>query len=154
MPRRAFDYRAETSAAPERVLAALTDFSDRRPDLFPGLSRRQYKVLERGDTWALAREGTANVWAVERWDWSQPGTVRSVLQEANFVRPGTVWEFRVEARQGGGSVVHSHLERDYAGLRGLSTMGLILALGGSRILSRYLRRTLDILERQEQSAGA
>ena len=148
MGKRSWDYSAETNVAPERVLACITDFSGRRPDYWPGLSRRQYKVLERGDTWALVREGTANLWAVERYDWSTPGVVRWTLQESNLGRPGTVWEMRVSPRPGGGSHVDVHFERDYKGVLGLGLQALFDVVGGGNVLGRYLRRTLAILERE------
>jgi hypothetical protein len=34
-----YDFRIETTVSPERLLAAATDFSERRPDLWPGISR-------------------------------------------------------------------------------------------------------------------
>jgi hypothetical protein len=65
----------ESSAPPERVLAAATDFSDRRPELWPNSSR-----------------------------WSTPGTVRATVLESNVFTSGT-WELRAEPRPGGGSRV-------------------------------------------------
>jgi hypothetical protein len=38
------EFTVESDLPPERVLAAATDFSERRPDLWPNLSRRFYKV--------------------------------------------------------------------------------------------------------------
>jgi hypothetical protein len=37
---------------PDAVRAALVDFSDRRPDVWPGLSRELFEVYQVGDTWA------------------------------------------------------------------------------------------------------
>jgi hypothetical protein len=150
MALRHFEYSAETTVPAERVTAAAIDFSDRRPDIWPGLSRSQYKVLEKGETSALVREGTANVWAVEKYDWSQPGLVRWTAQESNFCRPGTVWEMRITPTASGGTRVDMTLERNYTGLRGAIVQLMFDLFGGKRILARYLRRTLDILEREHQ----
>jgi hypothetical protein len=152
LARRSWEYSADTTVAPDRVLACITDFSDRRPDYWPGLSRSQYKVLERGDTWTLVREGTAILWAVERYDWSAPGLVRWTLQESNLGRPGTVWEMRVSPRPDGGSHVAVHFERDYKGVLGLGLQTVFDVVGGDKVLGRYLRRTLDILERESSAA--
>lgn len=148
MPKRWWDYALDTTAPPERVIAVLTDFSDRRPDYFPALSRRQYRVLERGETTALVREGTAMGWAVERYDWSEPGVVRWTPQESNLARPGTTWEVRVTPRKEGGSHLDVHFERDYKGPLGLFFMTVITAGGGGKLLARYLRQTLDIIEKE------
>ena len=55
MPRFEFDLRSP--ASPEAVRAALLDFSERRPELWPGLPAGSYEVYEVGDTWAEVREG-------------------------------------------------------------------------------------------------
>jgi hypothetical protein len=44
---------------PGRILAALTDFTDRRLDYWPSLDRRLYQVHATGDTWAEVTEGAA-----------------------------------------------------------------------------------------------
>ena len=71
MPRIEFDI--PTSLPPEKVKAMLLDFSDRRPDTWPGLGRDQYKVYSIGETSAEIREGNKrpNVWARERYDWER-----------------------------------------------------------------------------------
>jgi hypothetical protein len=57
----------ESSASSERVIAGLTDFTERRPELWPGLSRKKYRVFEGGDTWADVQEGNNDmIWARER----------------------------------------------------------------------------------------
>jgi uncharacterized protein YndB with AHSA1/START domain len=148
MSLRHFEYTAETTVPPQRVFAAITDFSDRRPDLWPGLTRSQFKVLEKGETSALAREGTANLWAVERYDWSEPNVVRWTVEEANFLHPGTVWQMRLTPTDGGGTRVDVVLERNYRGWRGMTLQVTFDIAGGARILRNYLRRTLAILERE------
>jgi hypothetical protein len=145
---RHFEYSAETSVSPERVIAATIDFSDRRPDLWPALSRSQYKVLEKGDTTALIQEGTANLQVVEKYDWSQANVVRWTVQESNFLRPGTVWELRVSPHDGVGTRVDVTLERDYKGWRGMIPRTALDIFGGERMLKRLLQRTLGILERE------
>jgi hypothetical protein len=131
-------------------MAAAVDFSDRRPDLWPGLSRSQYKVLEKGETSALVREGTANLWVVENYDWSEPNTVRWTAQESNFLHPGTTWQMQLTPTASGGTRVDVVLERNYKGWRGATLQLTFDIAGGAKILRRYLRRTLDILEREQQ----
>ena len=149
---RHFEYSAETSVPPERVIAATIDFTDRRPDLWPGLTRSQYKVLEKGETSALVQEGTGILRVVERYDWSQPNVVRWTVQESNFLRPGTVWELRASPRADGGTRVDVTLERNYKGWRGMIPQVGLDIFGGPRMLGRLLRRTLAILE-QDGASG-
>ncbi len=103
MPRLEFDL--ETSAPPERVIAALTDFSDRRPDIWSGLSREWYEVYSVGETTAEIRERTggrrSSIWARERYDWSIPGVVTWTVRESGFSNPGSFVSAKVDPKAGG-----------------------------------------------------
>jgi hypothetical protein len=44
-------YAADGAISPERFSAALTDFSKRRPELWPNLDAKFYELHELGDTW-------------------------------------------------------------------------------------------------------
>jgi hypothetical protein len=152
MGKRQFTYAEDTTVPPERVIGALTDFSERRPEIWPALSAGKYKLLEQGDRTALVREGTATGWAEERYDWSEPGVVRITCQGGNFLNPGTEWIYRVSPLDAGGSHVDVHITRDYKGVHGLFWETIIRSMGGGKLLGRYLRQTLDILEKEEATA--
>ena len=105
MPRVEID--VESRASPERVIAGLTDFTERRPELWPGLNAKKYRVYEVGDTWAEVQEGNNDrIWARERYDWSTPGTVRWTVVESSFSTTGDFVEAIVRAKAGGGSHIH------------------------------------------------
>ena len=147
---RRFAYSAEGNVSPARFIAALTDFSERRPRYWPGQTPGTYQVLEKGRDWALVKEGTWPVWERVRYDWSKPGLVVSRMEASNFARPGTTWTFRVTDRPGGGCRVDAVLERDFSGL-----IGLPLRLGSYSPLTRpafkyALLRTLRILEDEDK----
>ncbi len=46
----------DTPLPPERVIAALTDFSERRPEIWPGLHPKHYEVRSVGDSWAEVKD--------------------------------------------------------------------------------------------------
>jgi hypothetical protein len=97
----------ESRAPPERVIAGLTDFTERRPELWPGLNARMYRVYEVGDMWADVREGNNDkIWARERYDWSTPGTVGWTVQASSFSATGDFVEAVISERAGGGSRIH------------------------------------------------
>ncbi|HEX6509356.1 MAG TPA: SRPBCC family protein [Chloroflexota bacterium] len=142
----------ESSVAPERVLAAATDFSERRPDLWPNISRRFYEVHETGQTWADATEGSdimGGIWARERYDWSTPGTVRSTVQESNVFQPGGIWEIRVRPAENGGSCIELTRDRHGKGLKG-RIIEAMMAVAGRKVLSSGLQQTLEILAGEER----
>ena len=148
-------YEADGRISADRFIAALTDFGDRRPELWPNLDATFFKLHERGDTWAEVTEGTeifGGVWARERYDWSEPGVVRLHLVEANDFKPGTEIVYRVTARPEGGCHVAVDFQRIAASLRG-RLVGFLVQLSGARRFSSDLRVTLDRLDRLEPGAG-
>jgi hypothetical protein len=147
MPR--IEYSAETSAPPERVLAAATDFSERRTELWGNSSPRYYAVHEVGDDWAEVTEGTDTLggfWERVRYDWTTPGVVRSTVLESNVFASGT-WELRVEPAPGGGSRVSVVNDRRTKGFKG-GAFAVMMALVGRRFFGGHLRKTLAAVERQ------
>jgi hypothetical protein len=142
-------YEAEGAISADRFIAALTDFTERRPELWPNLDTKYYELHELGDTWAEVTEGTdvlGGVWARERYDWSEPGVVRLRLVEAVDFRPGTVIEYRVTSRSDGGCHVAVEFQRIAASPRG-RLVGVAVQLTGARRFAADLRETLDRLER-------
>jgi hypothetical protein len=58
---------------PEGVVEALTDFSPRRPELWPAIDPKVYHVHELSESFALVTEGTdvmGGVWATELYEWA------------------------------------------------------------------------------------
>jgi hypothetical protein len=136
-----------TSVSPERVIAALTDFSDARPSIWPTLAPDHYAVHERGDTWAEVTEGAdfaGGVWERGRYDWSQPGVVRFEVSDSNAFAAGSSWEYRVRP-DGSGSVVDLTVSRRPATPKG-RVLALLMRIAGKRALGADLRRALAGLD--------
>jgi Polyketide cyclase / dehydrase and lipid transport len=130
----------QTALPPDRVVAALTDFSDRRGEIWPLLDASQFKVLETGETSALVREGSSKpfrVSAVERYDWSVPGVVRWTVQESDSFMPGYGMEVRVTPAAAGGSTVHVVWERVGKDFKGKFIVGLLVLLRARPIFSGF-----------------
>ena len=85
---RSVEWELETSLPPERVRAALLDFTDARPEIWPSLSRELYEVDSVGETDAVIKEGTkmplGQTWIRQHYDWSDPQIVRYTAQESNM----------------------------------------------------------------------
>jgi len=149
-------YAADGPITAERFIAALTDFGERRPELWPNLDTKFFRLHELGDTWAEVTEGTdifGGVWARERYDWSDPGIVRLRLLESADFRPGTVIEYRVTPNADGGCHVEVDFQRIAKSLRG-RVVGLLVQLAGPRRFSADLRQTFAHLGRLEAEGGA
>ncbi len=137
-------YEADGPVPPDRFTAALTDFSDRRPELWPGLDTSYFKVRQVGDTWAEVTEGTdvlGGVWARERYDWSRPGVVRLTLLDAADFKPGTVTEYTITPGSAGGCHVSVDFRRIARSPRG-RLVGFVVQLIGARRFAGELRTAL------------
>jgi hypothetical protein len=134
-----FQFDLPTDAAPEAVRAALLDFSERRPELWPGLPRSQYEVYEVGDTWAEIREGYRGpIWWRERYDWSVPGRIHVIAVDSGFGMPGSYVVWEIEPAAGGGSTVHVTWDRRGATLFGKLFIGLMVLTRGF-----FIRRSIE-----------
>ena len=141
-------YEADGPVAADRFIAALTDFSERRPELWPNLDAKFYQLHELGDTWAEVTEGTdvlGGVWARERYDWSEPGIVRLATRRGRRLpaRHGHRISRR-RPRPDGGCHVAVDFQRIAASLRG-RIVGVAVQLAGARRFAADLRVTLDRL---------
>lgn len=143
----------DTSLSPEQVISALTDFSERRPEIWPGLHPSLYEVHSLGDTWAEVKEGSQapgmTVWAIEGYDWSVPGTVSWTVKESNLFAPGGSVSARVDAGPGGGSRIHITWNRTGAGLKGRMLVGII-KLSGGKPVAASIKEGLDKILRDER----
>ena len=142
-------YAADGAVSADRFIAALTDFSERRPELWPNLDTKFFRLIDRGETWAEVQEGTdvlGGVWARERYDWSEPGHVQLRLVEAVDFAPGTVIDYHVTARPDGGCHVAVDFQRIAVSARG-RLIGLLVQMMGRRRFTADLRETLDRLAR-------
>jgi len=143
----------DTTASPDRVIAALTDFSPRRFELWPNVDRNYFKLESTGDTSAEVVEGSSvfgGVWERGRYDWSRPGTVRIDVKDSNAFQPGSYWVYEVTPRDNGGSHVHMEFDRRPRNLKGYA-VGAVLSLVGRKMYGKLLSETL---RRVEASNGA
>jgi hypothetical protein len=150
------DVTVDTSLAPEAVRAALLDFSERRPDVWPSLALGLYEVYSVGETSAEIKEGNNSpfgaFWARERYDWSDPDTVRWTVVESNFCAPGSYVSATPRAR-GGGSRIDIHWERTPTTFKGRLGTRIILLTKGKPIVAS-VEKALRKLEASGQATSA
>lgn len=147
--KKVWDFAIDSPMSADNVLAGVTDFSDRRANNWPAITSNQYRVYEVGPTSAYVREGTGPMWTDERYDWSTPGLVRTVIQRSNLFFPGGVWECRVTPRGDGGSHIEVHMERDYRGVKGALGSLYIAVRGGASLFRKDFLLLLDSIDGQQ-----
>ena len=135
-----FEFEIRSQASPEAVRAALLDFSERRPELWPGLPAEQYEVYEVGDTWAEIREGYRGpIWWRERYDRSVPGRIRWTAVDSGFGTSGSYVVWEIEPAAGGGSRHHIIWDRRGKSVFGKFFVALMMLTRGAAI-----RRSLEM----------
>src|SRR5260370_13454475 len=105
-------YTVETDLDPKVVWDALTEFGPRRAQLWPDLSPSDFKLLDRGESWARVREGTASlgIWSIERYEWEYP-VITATAEDASAAQTGGTWRMQVQPRTAGGSVLTIKMHR-------------------------------------------
>jgi len=140
-----FQFRLETAATPAQVFEAFTDFSDRRLETWKGsLDPKKYELRERGDQWAVCKEGSAplNIWVVLRYEWEPPGTIRWSLVESDHCGRGT-GTIDITPAEASGSIVDATIDHaDPRGFRGRAILGL-QGLIGPLAFPRMWKKSLD-----------
>jgi hypothetical protein len=133
-------FEVESPLQPDAVLEALTDFSERRPQLWPAIDPKVYRVHEVSASSALVTEGTdvlGGIWATELYEWDGSRTVRATVQESNFWHPGGTWELNAAQRNGGGSILR--VTRDRRAKNAKSRLfEMMMRLVGARVLAKEL----------------
>ena len=137
-------YTVTTDRDPKLVWDALTEFGPRRAELWPDLSP-SFKVLERGDGWAVVRESTDSlgIWAVERYEWKEP-VITATVQQSNAAQPGGTWRMEVRPGPAGGSIVAIAMDRRAKGLVGHLIHGLFQVTNGRFLAARTQRMLSNI----------
>ena len=134
---------AESNLSPDQIVSALTDFSERRLDIWPMLAPKYYKVLSVGDTTADIQEGSVSgpikIWARELYDWSTPGEVSFTVQESNFCTPGDYIRVELTERDGGGSRIHTTWERTGTTLIGRFVVAMIKLTRGKPLVTSMMK---------------
>ena len=130
----------QTTLPPEKVREALLDFSERRPQIWPGITPSLYEVYTVSETSAEVKEGTklpfGPVWARERYDWSTPNTIRWTVIESNFSTPGSFVSATLEPHDGG-TRVKIHWEREGTTLFHKLMMRMMVAMKGKPIAQSF-----------------
>ena len=145
----------DTPLSPERVIGTLTDVSERRAEIWPGIHPSLYEVRPLGDTWAEVKEGSQapgmTIWAIEYYDWSISDTVTWTVKESNFCTPGSSMSAQVRPGLGGGSRIHVTWNRIGVSFKGRMIVGMI-KLSGAKPVAASIKAGLDKMRESEQQS--
>jgi len=152
------EFDVETVLAPEQVRAALLDFSERRPDLWPELSRKQFEVYSVRADEADVREGSElpfmTIWAKEHYEWPQPNVIRWTAHESNFCKPGSYMQTALHERAGGGTRIHVEWDRTGTGIGGRFLVAMVRLMRGKPVQANLAKALRAMEEKQPPPRAA
>jgi hypothetical protein len=145
-----------TPVAPERVLAAVVDFSPRRSDVFKAVQAKHFELHELGTTTADVTEGTRSGpmynWERCDYDWSTPGVVVARVTDSNiYALTGSYWEVRATP-DGNGSTVRMIWAREFRRSPKGRFLNVVFKRFGQRLFTNYAKETLANIERLDAAA--
>lgn len=136
-----FSFQLDVADPPATVMAKMVDFSERRPEIWPNLTGRLFRVHALGARTADVTEGTAlpgvDIWERVTYEWTD-SVVRMVLVDGRIFRPGGTVETRVEPH-GEGSRISVDYDRRSKGLLG-RCLGGVLQFGSGAVIQRAFRQ--------------
>jgi hypothetical protein len=138
-------FELQSPLAPEAVLAALTDFSPSRAEVWPNVDSDHFKLHDQGPGWAEVTEGSSvagGVWERERYSWDAgAGTVKIETLESNTWGPGSRWDYRLTPGSSGGTRIEVTVVRNGKGLKG-GLLGAALTIAGTGTLRLQMEQAL------------
>jgi hypothetical protein len=144
--------------APDVVLAAARDFSDRRAQMWPDVHVEHLQIHETGEDYAEVTEGNpwpiGHVWERLHYDWSQPNALLGTVVDSNLFKPGSTWELWATPEDGGSRV-------EIRAMRHLRGRGWLLApfflplpfVSAAATVREHLRHFLASIDPPDPEAG-
>ena len=136
-----FSFQLDVRDPPAKVIDAMVDFSERRPQIWPNLTARLYRVHALGPATADVTEGTAlpgvDVWERVTYEWTD-SVVRMVLTDGRIFEPGGTVETRVEPHGDGSRISVDYHRRSKTVLGRI--LGAVFQLSGGAPIKRSFRQ--------------
>jgi hypothetical protein len=134
-----------TSATPEQLVAAITDFGPGRSKIFPNSADGYLKVHSQGEREADVTEGGMGVWERLRYDWSDPNRVVLTTTDSNLWGGASGHTYAFTRRPDGATDLEVVTVREGKNLKG-RLFEVLVRLGGKRLLGKALDTTVAAVE--------
>ena len=140
-----------TTATPEQLVAAITDFGPGRSQIFGRSADGYLKVHDRGPTHADVTEGSGGVWERLRYDWSDPNRIVMTTTDSNLWGGNSGHTYTLSRQPDGKTELDAVVVRDGKNFKGRA-LGLVLEVFGKRVLGKELAKTVKAIEARDDGA--
>jgi hypothetical protein len=134
-----------TTATPEQLLAALTDFGPGRSELFQNSSDDYLKIHNRGVDYADVTEGSSGTWERLHYDWSDPNRVVMTTTDSNAWGGNSGHTYTFTPLPNGQTGVDATVVRDGKNLKG-RFFAIVFRLFGQKVLGEAFQKTIGAIE--------
>ncbi|GIG20017.1 hypothetical protein Cch01nite_07410 [Cellulomonas chitinilytica] len=134
-----------TTATPQQLLEALTDFGPGRSEVFPNSRDDALTVHELGPGFADVTEGGSGFWERLRYDWSDPTRVVMTTTDSNVWGGRSGHTYTFTALPDGTTRLDVVVVREGKNLRG-RVVGVLVGTVARRVIERALDTTVSAVE--------
>jgi hypothetical protein len=134
-----------TTATPEQLIAAITDFGPGRSKIFPNSADGYLKVHSQGEREADVTEGANGIWERLRYDWSDPSRVVLTTTDSNLWGGASGHTYTFAPQPDGRTSLDVVTVREGKNLKG-RLFEFLVRVGGSRVLGKALDTTVAAVE--------
>jgi hypothetical protein len=140
-----------TSATPEQLVAAITDFGPGRSKIFPNSADGYLTVHSQDEREADVTEGANGIWERLHYDWSDPARVVLTTTDSNLWGGASGHTYAFTRRPDGATDLEVVTVREGKNLKG-RLFEVLVRLGGKRVLGKALDTTVAAVESRAAAA--
>jgi hypothetical protein len=144
---------ANTTATPEQILAALTDFGPGREKIFGNSADGYLKVHSQSAGHADVTEGSSGVWERLRYDWTDPHRIVMRTIDSNAWGGASGHVYTLKQNPGGTTDIDAVVVREGKNLKG-RFFGLVFKTVGRNVLPKAFAKTIKAIEARNNLAQA
>jgi len=144
--------RQTTTATPEQVLAALTDFGPGREKVFGNSADGYLKVHSKSVDHADVTEGSGGVWERLDYDWSDPHRIVMRTTDSNAWGGASGHTYTLTSNRDGTTDIDAVVIRDGKNFKG-RFFGFVFRTVGKGVLPKAFAKTVKAIEARSTAAG-
>lgn len=142
-----------TTATPEQVLAALTDFGPGRQEIFGRSADGYLEVHSQDAEHADVTEGSGGIWERLSYDWTDPRRIVMTTTDSNTWGGASGHTYTLTLQPDGRTAIDVVVVRDGKNLRG-RLVGALLSVVGRSVLGKELHKTVGAIEARVAATSA